>query len=90
MYELTLRGRARPGARSRLSQSSRAETSAALQWRQGAPRVCLPGAQHVRASQRIGGALANTFRAADDPPVKLALILTAFHAYIIAIRQAVR
>lgn len=44
----------------------------------------MPLAQCPGPSQRLGSALTNAFGAPNDPPIKLALVLRAFHAPIIA------
>ena len=50
------------------------------------PKVSLPGAQPAGPCERLGSALTNAVRAADDLPVKLALALTIFDAAITAFR----
>jgi hypothetical protein len=53
-------------------------------------RVALPLAKRAGPSQRLGRAVANLFGAADDLPVTLGVVLTAFHASIIALHQPFR
>ena len=51
------------------------------------PKVSLPLARRPGPSQRLGSALPSLFGATDDLPVRLALVLTAFHASIIGLHE---
>jgi hypothetical protein len=73
------RGSTRPPKPSRLWQGVRLT-----------PSVSPPLAQHAGLPQRLGRTLADRLGAADDPPIELALILGALHAFIMAFRLLFR